>query len=270
MRRVISFEFGLCGVDPAAYNGWHGWLANPVNDARDSLNWAVQNLGAEGRAVLSGWNVGRPQAQQPPEITLDATRKAWRDCHVACQTVAQPGDLFLFGYSGHGGRVDLVPWGESETLCFCDGQLTDREQYDLVKAWPAGCRVVYWLDSCHSGGMDRDMARFGSRSLPDHLNPDRGAGKLKQGPLDRKPSEVAAAVLEFCACKASQTAGDGPGSNGTFTGSRLSVWPSLKRGASWGDWFEETRRYMARNFPEQTPVLNALGPDLSLETIPVL
>ena len=76
----------------------------------------------------------------------------------AAQLIA--GDIFLFTFSGHGGRVFGIkneqPEFEfvDETLCFYDEMLVDDELKCFL--WPLfqkDVRIQCVFDSCHSGGM---------------------------------------------------------------------------------------------------------------------
>lgn len=248
MRRGIFF--GLNAVDQEAedYQGWPGLLTGCVPDARDSAI-ASSNMGFETGAKLSGWNVAGKQI--PWVMSGQTTREAWVEAHREMQAVAKPRDIFAIGFSGHGGRYD-TPWqfDAGETLCFYDGQMTDREQYKLMRGWPAGVTVLYVIDSCHSGGMDKHIMGA-EKFYPNRLILEAVETK----------GDIAAAIVQLCACRKEETASDGP-QNGAFTGSLLAVWDqSRDKGErlSIQDWFNETARLMAGAFPNQHPIIHTLG-----------
>ncbi len=76
---------------------------------------------------------------------------------------AGPNDLFVFFYSGHGGRVPRQggfqasdPDGQDETLAFYDADLSD----DDMNEWLSGIRArttLLILDACFSGGFSKDV-----------------------------------------------------------------------------------------------------------------
>lgn len=76
---------------------------------------------------------------------------------------AGPNDVFVFFYSGHGGRVPRAtgfqsadPDGQDETLAFYDEDLSD----DDMNAWLSGIRArttLLILDACFSGGFSKDV-----------------------------------------------------------------------------------------------------------------
>ena len=76
---------------------------------------------------------------------------------------AGPNDMFVFFYSGHGGRVPRTgafqasdPDSQDETLAFYDADLTD----DGMNDWLSGVRArasLLILDACFSGGFSKDV-----------------------------------------------------------------------------------------------------------------
>lgn len=249
--------FGQNAVDPGVpdYQGWTGILSGCVPDARD-LAIASANMGYDSSALFSGWNVAGKV--MPWVLSSQCTLAAWRFAHSSLQAQAKPGDSYILGNSGHGSKYDTATAVDGgETLCFYDGMLYDTEQYELMRGWPAGVNVLYILDSCHSGGMDRDRLRAAIRSSPAFV---KGAELLRPAPAKRS-GDIPARILQFCACKASETAEDGP-YNGAFTGCLLSIWDqfhSVGEPLTFQQWIYLTSRYMADNFPYQHPVLNVLG-----------
>jgi hypothetical protein len=93
------------------------------------------------------------------QATLANIRRAVEN--VARQ--AGPNDMFVFFYSGHGGRVPrrggfqaTDPDNQDETLAFYDADLTDDE----MSQWLAGIRArvsLLVLDACFSGGFSKDV-----------------------------------------------------------------------------------------------------------------
>ncbi len=99
-------------------------------------------------------------------INSQATRANLQAAFSQVGQVIGPNDVFIFFYSGHGGRLDSgdanEPDGRDETLYLYDGHVTDDE----VRAWfdGIGARVeVIALDSCFSGGFARDVVSASNR-----------------------------------------------------------------------------------------------------------
>ena len=145
--------FGQNAVNGESYDGWFGVLNGCVPDARD-LALIFNRLGFETSAKFSGYNVAG--ASIPWKLTLDCTLEAWHRTHMELQAIAQPGDFFVIGNSGHGGTYRAANGYVGQTMCFADGQLADYDFHKLMCGWPAGVKVVYIIDTCYSGGMDRD------------------------------------------------------------------------------------------------------------------
>lgn len=255
MKR-IAVCFGLNAVDQEAsdYDGWPGLLQGCVPDARD-LGIVAARMGFESRAVFSGWNVAGKA--NPWVMTGDATAQAFIDWHERLQAKQKSDDVYIIGYSGHGGRYDTwAKFNAGETLCFYDRQMRDTELHSLMCGWKEGVRVLYIFDSCHSGGMYKVV---------------KGAVKFYHGRHQITESNVVKSgkivgnVAQFCACRASETASDGP-QNGAFTGTALADWDWYNRAGKLiipRRWFDTTAALMAQPgwFEDQHPVLNVLGPD---------
>jgi len=248
--------FGQNAVDGNAgdYGGWWGVLSGCVPDARD-LAMAFADIGYTTTADFSGYNVAG--ASVPWILTLDCTRDAWRALHTDLQAEAQLGDTYIIGNSGHGGTYPTAG-APGQTLCFADGMIEDGEFFDMMRAWPAGVRVAYILDTCYSGGMDRDRLRAPIRAAPKWVS-DRSPMRAQRPAM--KSSDIQAQVIQLCACQWDQTASDGP-HNGAFTGSLLAIWQQARQAArsiTWREWMRATTAIMRSAFPDQVPELNVLG-----------
>ncbi|MFC1628245.1 caspase family protein [Gemmatimonadota bacterium] len=74
-----------------------------------------------------------------------------------------PGDMFIFFYSGHGGRIGRPegweradPDGIDETIALYDGHIRDNEMAELFDGINARVAMLV-LDSCFSGGFTKDV-----------------------------------------------------------------------------------------------------------------
>jgi hypothetical protein len=141
----LYLTIGLNQIDPAAY-GNSGDLMGCENDARD-----VAALAA--RAGITGTTL----------LTRQATSAAVLAEMARAAAVLETGDLFLVGYSGHGGQVGDVSGEETdgldETWCLYDRQLVDDELYAMWAKFRPGVRIVVLSDSCHSGTVTRALIR---------------------------------------------------------------------------------------------------------------
>jgi hypothetical protein len=77
------------------------------------------------------------------------------------------GDFLLIWYSGHGTQLknsDEVD-GYDEAFYFSDGPFTDDRMLELEQLTPEGMLVNANLDSCFSGGMDRELINSGNPKI---------------------------------------------------------------------------------------------------------
>lgn len=123
------------------YPGTQNDLSGCVNDARD---WATE-LTTRGFSCTS-----LVDSQASKSTILFHVKDALRQ--------AQPGDVVVFTYSGHGTwTADLdgdEPDGRDEALCpydFEKGVLTDDELCEVFTERNPRARLVFISDSCHSG-----------------------------------------------------------------------------------------------------------------------
>lgn len=261
--------FGQNAVDQNApdYSGWAGLLAGCVPDAR-GLAMMFSRLGFDTTAKLSGWNIGKvpPVPAKDWVLTLDCTRQAWIDAHARLQSITQAGDTVIIGNSGHGYQYDTpTQFNGGQGMCFADGLFTDKEHHALMCQWRAGVRVVYVLDTCYSGGMDKARERFRMRVMPTQFKP---AGNIERGEL--RSSDIAAQVIELCASSPTQTSADGD-FNGAFTGTLLAVMAqALDRGdvITPNMLLANTRALMGGVF-DQTPQMNVLGYGVEIVDLPL-
>lgn len=95
-------------------------------------------------------------------VDQQATKAAVRRAFENVARQAGPNDMFVFFYSGHGGRVPRGafqasdPDNQDETLVFYDQDLTDDEMSDWLAGIHAKVALVV-LDACFSGGFSKDV-----------------------------------------------------------------------------------------------------------------
>lgn len=144
MARFYSAHIGLNHVDSAHYAGWTGALSGCENDARYFFDLSRQ-LGYAASEVL---------------LTEHATRAALRALLEEYRCHLETGDVFFLTYSGHGGQVPDRSGDEAdrldETWCLYDGQLSDDELHQLLRAFTPGVQIFVLSDSCHSGSVTRN------------------------------------------------------------------------------------------------------------------
>jgi Caspase domain len=264
-RRGLSLHVGLNKIDPKHY-GSDAPLAACEFDAEDMANVA-RSAGFDVAGQL---------------LTKQATRKAVMDGISEAAKKLQPGDIFLFTYSGHGSQIpdfnsDEGEDGADETFCLFDGMMIDDELYDLWTEFKDDVRVLVLSDSCHSGTNIRfapgrivtDGEEVRTRRLPDpiagrtfrrHRDFYTKLGKTKrkidEGRLIRElATPLRCTVMLISGCQDNQESADGT-VNGRFTQALLSVWNDGQFDGNYKSFHTRIRRGMP---PNQTPNLWTVG-----------
>lgn len=229
----LSFHFGLNLVDWRApqYAGWQGLLKNPRSDAAAELAIAERSGFAADCYFDS-----------------DVTRSRLQGILDDANNLNAP-DTLLLTFSGHGSM--------DQAICLFDGLLFDEELHNAIA--PLRCDTIVVLDSCFSGGMDRDYdPRLRKKVMPAAIP---GAFKRDAWPpveLD----DVQGRFLLLSAASDSQFALDGYGRNGAFTECRLAAFQTAvdaKQNFTWRHWQEAASGRCALNYPTQTPQLKLHG-----------
>lgn len=100
----------------------------------------------------------------------EVTRRRFREEIFSAFQNAKEGDKIWIDYSGHGSRIPDVDGDEEdgydETLYLHDGHFSDDEIGLLTAHIPDGVKVIFFMDSCHSGTVTRSMFNGRSRYMP--------------------------------------------------------------------------------------------------------
>ena len=258
MSKGYAINIGINRVDPDHYQGWDGALKACEADARD-MRELTQTLGFDGELLL----------------TSDATAENVTAAIARASERAEPGDLVVLSYSGHGGQVpdthDEEEDALDETWVLYDRQLVDDELAALYGRFAEGVRVFVLSDSCHSGSVTRGIyldelldqavdqgfvatrpavksvpndlrSRIyeGSKALYDQIQADNPAGE---------DVEAQATVILISGCQDNQESLDGD-RNGLFTETMLKTW---ENGAFQGSHRRFRRRILDKMPPYQSP-----------------
>ncbi|MFF5920438.1 caspase family protein [Streptomyces flavochromogenes] len=257
MATGLALHVGLDSVDPARYEGREGTLVACENDAHDVARLA-RAAGFESTVLLT------------PEGTVANVTAVLGGAAARLG----PGDILLFGYSGHGGQVpdendgsaatgsDDEPDALDETLVPYDRQFLDDEVQRAFSAFADDVRIVAFFDCCHSGGSIEiprgPVADATARFMPEPqqrqlYDRDRGFhAELRRSPADSRPRNGAGPdALLVSACQDNQEASDGD-VNGAFTEALLQVWDD---GAFRGGHRDFHRSIQRRLPPTQSPNL---------------
>jgi hypothetical protein len=250
--------FGLNIVDDQA-PAYAGWMVPPLQGCcGDASSYAI--LGALGglrtTAVHNNYvgeftSVG---ANVPPyRKQLDCTAAALSAQITARAAVVKGDQLSVLAISGHGTREKYI-LESVESLVLSDRLMPDYELHGLLAQFPAGSRVAVFVDTCHSGGMDRTAGfQFRPKFAPPLV-------RLQERATRPAVKPVRADIAFFTACRMEQTARDGQ-YNGAFTGSLMAVaTQAMKEGKrpSWNKVFSLARELCSSQF-DQDPVVKYFG-----------
>ena len=164
-----------------------------------------------------------------------ATRHAVLDALRSLIESAQPGELLVFQYSGHGTQVQDLNGDEAdrydEALVPVDyhtgALLLDDDLAELYRRIPAGVVLTLFMDCCHSGTnsrfapLDRGAARGSERRrfmvLPAEVQEAHRRFRAHHGsPAPTTAEESLPGVIHFAACLDNQYAYESDG-QGHFT-----------------------------------------------------
>ena len=146
---------GLNRVNPLAYDGWSGPLADCEIDALEVAKlWEADGISCD--ALLT------------EAATRDGAHMALRE-----RTTGMNRDSRLFvALSGHGGQV--IDWGGDEadgldeSICLYDGEWSDDETDKALHAAPP-IKIIWICDTCHSGTMGRGRPVLFSREATEGI-----------------------------------------------------------------------------------------------------
>jgi hypothetical protein len=196
-------------------------------------------------------------------LTKEATRSnVISEILRACDCL-KAGDIFLVGYSCHGGQVPdrqkLTPSFQLTTFCLYDGQFPELEFYSLLSRFPKGVRILVLSDKCHSGTVTK-VAFYRNPGRYRFMPPDVALStyranknlydKIAENPdLKKVPKAIKASVLQISSCQDNQLASDGD-FNGIFTANLYKVWNNGKFKGN----YKKFHKSLVMNMPpEQTP-----------------
>ncbi|KAJ6541362.1 caspase domain-containing protein [Mycena capillaripes] len=211
-------------------------LAGCVNDAEDFKSCLDEILGqTSGEAVCS---------LKDSFATRSAIITAFHE-HLIHNPNIRPGDPIIIYYAGHGNRVQApaewqAPGHMVETLCPVDQGVVDLQYCNgIVPGIPdvtinallsmlareKGTNITFVCDSCHSGGVDRDLGngqnfiRRGSTAelLDNDLDNEILRRSCEKGLKFGFHGNYSSHIL-LAACAAEENALEGPDRSGTTRG----------------------------------------------------
>lgn len=214
MARGIALLAGVTSVDPAKYNNWDG-KSGAKGCELDVDNMVKVISSVDKYEIKTLKKTGEPTSQ----AILDYIDWAANTLKV--------GDMFVFYYSGHGGKKikegdPNEPDGYDETLIVYDREICDDELAGLWLQFKPGVRIVMLSDSCNSGTNEGYIIKVLGATPPDppirKLMPISFTGKL---------DGMDAQLIHFGACRDGQDS-EGDLLGGAFTLALVDVWKKKK------------------------------------------
>lgn len=222
---------GLSRVNSSMYGGWTG----------ENGCWGCELDVDNMTKIMSplGFKIATLKTEK---ATAENILKALR---TAAEMV-QPGDIFVFYYSGHGGTEADTNGDEidkqDETLIAYDRPLIDDELAEVWNQFAPGVRIFMASDSCHSGTNFRALG-----------------GQPVQTPAilgQRSMEEMKAELIHMGGCRDDGTSAGYTG-GGAFTMALCDLW---KNGAFTGNYSDLLKQIAARVSETQIPQYNEYGP----------
>jgi hypothetical protein len=236
MARGLALLVGLTNVNPALYGGWDG------TSGAKGCELDVDNM----QQIISGvgeykFNILKTQQATALEILAGIESAA---------TLLKYGDLFVFYFSGHGGRLPDKSSDEADrmddTLITYDRQIMCNE---LAKRWltfAPGVRIAMLSDSCNSG------TNYKLLDVPitqPSTNPISFAGKV---------SAMRAQLIHYGACR------DGDVSAGYLQGSAFTLalqeaWDKGNFNGNYPQLYDAIKASLKQHGEPQEPQFNLYG-----------
>jgi hypothetical protein len=129
-------------------------------NARNNLPYTADDARRTQAAMTRG--AGMREGDGTLLVDQQATIANIRNAVQNVARQAGPNDMFVFFYSGHGGRTERTsfqpadPDNKDETLVFYDGQVTDDQFNEWLGPMHAHTTLLV-LDACFSGGFSKDV-----------------------------------------------------------------------------------------------------------------
>lgn len=222
----FAIHLALNEVDPSAYPQMPNTLFGCINDS--NYYASLTSHFPEGQNfILHG---------------TEATREQFREALLRVANLAQPEDVVIITYAGHGGFIEDFNGDESgtgdgrpfdETMVLYNGIWIDDETFALLAQFRPDVNIIFFFDSCHSGTASRAFNPAGQRSLLRTRETslavirqayeynkkyyDQQWQAINRGQSRTNKAGVKARVICFAACTDTQLAQETDSSRGLFT-----------------------------------------------------
>lgn len=226
----------------------------PGNDLRGCVNDIIAM-----KSILAGHGY---------EITTLSDNQATKSAIVsALTTLVQSGaSQMVFHYSGHGTQFfDPISNINKDAICPTDAAnidtlITDHQLASILSVIPAGCRLSFIADCCHSGTIDRDFY-FSTKSSKSKTMVIPSLARPKSTVISSR--EIAANGLHILlsGCRDEQTSADACFENIPHGALTYAIMQVVKQNSNqtWRQLHDQIVIWLAKNGFVQVPQLS--GPE---------
>lgn len=179
MPQSLALCAGINEVDPDAYSGG----LKPLEGAENDMKAMMQ--------VAKIANFKCIRSLNGPSVTRDAILDGIGE--AAGRLAA--GDIFLLGFSGHGG-LHQKNEEQHETICCFDGPLVDIELRAAWRDFEEGVRILVVADSCFSGTITHVPAVVRAAAAPQRPVPRSQDARTSSARARLAPQDVIDATIE--------------------------------------------------------------------------
>ena len=244
MARGLALLVGLKSVDPTAYGGDGAAGSEGCEHDVDNMVKVVSSAGKYEINTLK---------------TKQATASAILAGIGSAARTLKSGDLFVFYYSGHGGRKKDTSGDEAdkydETLVAYDKEILDDELAKLWLEFAPGVRIVMLSDSCNSG---TNCDLIATRTI-QKTKPRRTIKKVRKLiKFAGKVPGMKAQLIHFGACKDGQASASF-GQGGAFTLALREIWDSGKVSGTYRRFYNAIKARLKKYKYPQEPQFNFIG-----------
>lgn len=236
---------GLKSVDPNAYEGWDG--ASGCKGCELDVDNMAEVLSSAGAYAIDTLK------------TQQATASAILNRIESAARILKSGDMFVFYFSGHGGRKTDTNADEAdehdETLVAFDREILDDELAAHWAEFAAGVRTVMLSDSCNSG---TNASFIGMSAIPETTSVRPVQKARKPIGFTGKIPGMQAQLIHFGACRDGQaSAGYRQGS--AFTLALHEIWDSGRYSGTYREFYEAIENRLRRAGELQEPQFTVFG-----------
>jgi metacaspase-1 len=254
MSKGISLHIGINEVDKYYYYNLPP-LRSAENDAK-----AMEQIASECQYITSHL------------FSKDALKSEVFRRIIEIRASANPGDIFLLTYSGHGSRIPDTNYDETgeydQSWCLFDTEILDDEINRLLISFNKDVRILVISDSCYSGTI---IKKFSGLSVSQEIRQEKSVPASIQDRIIKENRQYFSSVQKYARASlkseehpcilllsASQDNSRAYGGDriSVFTQALIDVWNQGKFSGNYRDFLDEINK---KTFNLQIPNLMIEG-----------